>query len=93
MMKLEAPKTKIVPFTENLHGRVMVDDYRWLETAGEDRASWIEQQNSFVDNLVLDHPKRHEFSKRFNELFNYDRTGFPASTLSRIFYRKIKRGE
>ncbi len=88
-MKLEAPKTRIIPFKENLHGRTMVDNYRWLETAGEERTSWIEQQNSFVDSLVLDDPRRDEFSKRFDELFNYDRTGFPASTLSRIFYRKI----
>ncbi len=92
-MKLEVPKTKVIPFKEKLHGRILVDDYRWLETAGEERTSWIEKQNSLVDKYVLDHPRRNEFSKRFDELFNYERTGFPASTLSRIFYRKIKKGE
>lgn len=92
-MKLKSIKTKISPFEEILHGRKMVDNYRWLETASEERTAWIDQQNKLVDSLVLDDSRREEFSKRFDELFNYDRTGFPRATLSRIFYSKIKCGE
>ena len=92
-MKQEHPKTKIRPFEETLHARRMVDNYRWLETASAERTAWIDQQNKLVDSLVLDDPRREEFSKRFDELFNYDRTGFPRATLSRIFYFKIKCGE
>lgn len=92
-MKQEAPKTKIIPFKEKLHGRVMVDDYRWLETAGEERTTWIDQQNKLVDSQVLDDSRREEYSKRFDELLNYDRTGFPRATLSRIIYTRINHGE
>ena len=92
-MQNEIVKTKIRPFEETLHGHKLVDNYRWLETVSEERSTWIEQQNKLVDSLVLDDPGREAFLKRFDELFNYDRTGFPASSLSRVFYRKIKRGE
>ncbi|MCD4707606.1 MAG: prolyl oligopeptidase family serine peptidase [Candidatus Sabulitectum sp.] len=92
-MKPECPKTRIRPFEETLHGRKMIDNYRWLETDGEERTTWIDRQNELVDKLVLDDPRREMFSKRFDELFNYDRTGFPAPTLSHLFYLKIKSGE
>ena len=92
-MKLDTPATDIKPFKETLHGRKIVDDYRWLETAGEERTAWIDLQNKLVDSLVLDDPRREMFSHRFDELYNYDQTGFPKATLSRIFYRKIKSGE
>ncbi len=92
-MKSKYPKTEIRPFEETLHGQRMVDNYRWLETESEERSAWIDLQNKLVDKLVLDDPGREKFSKRFDELFNYDRTNFPTATLSRIFYTRIKRGE
>ncbi|MCK5841863.1 MAG: S9 family peptidase, partial [Candidatus Sabulitectum sp.] len=92
-MQKEIVKTEIRPFEETLHGHKMVDNYRWLETESEERATWIDRQNKLVDDLFLDDPRRISFSKRFDELFNYDRTGFPTATLSQIFYTRIKRGE
>ncbi len=92
-MNSQFPETEIRPFVEELHGRRMVDDYRWLETAGEERTNWIDQQNKLVDRIVLNDPKRENFQKRFDKLFNIDQSGYPVTSLSRIFYRKIKCGE
>lgn len=92
-MNSQFPKTKIRPFVEELHGRRIVDDYRWLETEGEERTAWIDQQNTLVDSQVLDDPKRENFRNRFDKLFNIDQNGFPIASLSRIFYRKTKCGE
>ena len=92
-MKLQFPKTEIRPFVEELHGRRMVDEYRWLETSGMERTNWIDQQNKLVDDVILSDPKREDFQKRFNLLYNIDQSGFPVATLSRIFYRKIKSGQ
>lgn len=92
-MKSEYPKTEIKPFEELLHGQKIVDNYRWLETASDERSTWIDEQNKFADSLIFDDPKREMFTKRFDQLLNYDRTGLPRATLSRIFYSRIKRDE
>ncbi len=92
-MKHHSVATLIKPFEETKHGRKLVDNYRWLETAGEERTAWIDQQNKLVDSFVLDDPNRKEFLKRFDELFNRDRTSFPKATLSRLIYLKIRHGE
>ncbi len=92
-MKQKIVKTAVKPFEEYLHGRRMVDNYRWLETDSEERTAWIDQQNNLVNKLVLDDPNRGEFARRFDELFNYDRTTFPVGTLTRLFYAKTESGE
>lgn len=92
-MKHEYPKTEIRPFEELLNGKRMVDNYRWLETTSDERSTWIDEQNKLADSFILDDPKREIFAERFDQLLNYDRTGFPLATLSRIFYSRIKRDE
>lgn len=92
-MKQIYPKTAIRPFKETLHGRRVVDNYRWLETASEERTAWIDQQNRLVDSLFLDDPRRCIFSKRFDQLINYERATSPAVSLSRVFYTKTMRND
>ena len=92
-MNSQNPKTQVRSFVEVLHGRKMVDDYRWLETESEKRTAWINEQNNLVDSMVLDDPKREDFRKRFDRIFNIEQYDFPAASLSRIFYKKIKCGE
>lgn len=60
-VKKEIVKTEMKPFEETLHGHKMVDNYRWLETGSEERSAWIDLQNKYADDLVLNNPEREVF--------------------------------
>jgi prolyl oligopeptidase len=66
---IDYPPTAKRPASETLHGRTVVDDYRWLEDgkAAEVR-EWVRAQNALTRSLLDAVPQRAEIVRRVDEL-------------------------
>ena len=69
----EPPETQVRVVTDNLHGNVIEDPYRWLEDqeAPETRA-WIDSQNAYTQALLAYFPGKEKIRARFTELLKID---------------------
>jgi len=55
MPVMNYPKSKKVPFTYEMSGHELCDDYQWLEDAGcAETLEWVDTQNKFTDNWFVD---------------------------------------
>ena len=73
--------------TDDYHGTVVADPYRWLEDpdAPESRA-WIEAENALAFGFLEQIPARAEIARRLTDLWNYERYGTPHLQGGRYFY-------
>jgi prolyl oligopeptidase len=85
----QAPKTKVQPVTDNVHGMSITDPYRWLENqeAPETRA-WIEEQAKFTETTLSKLAQREHIKKRLGELMRIDVMGPPTVAGGRYFFSK-----
>lgn len=87
------PPTRIQPVTDTLHGKTLVDSYRWLEGDAQGRLTdeviaWTDAQNALT-RQVLDHlPGRAALESRLTELMEVGYIGAPAMRGDRYFYRQ-----
>src|SRR5256714_11242170 len=89
-----APKTKVEPVTETLHGVTITDPYRWLEDqqSPETRA-WIDRQNAYTDSVLDQLPQKQRFAQRVEQLLNTDQIGTPVVHGGRYFFTKRAVGQ
>jgi prolyl oligopeptidase len=89
-----APKTKVEPVTETIHGVTITDPYRWLENqdSSETRA-WIDQQIQYTDSMLKDLDIRARLRNRLTELLTTERVNAPVERGGRYFYSKRAPGE
>jgi prolyl oligopeptidase len=68
------PPSPLTPQTDNYHGTIVADPYRWLEDpdSPETRA-WVEAQNAVTFGFLEQIPARQRLQKRLTELWNYAR--------------------
>ncbi|MEO0136776.1 MAG: prolyl oligopeptidase family serine peptidase [candidate division WOR-3 bacterium] len=88
------PSTKKVPVADCIHGKVIIDEYRWLENFTDDKVQeWIAQQNNLTREYLDKLPQREWLKRRFTELKRYDDISAPRQVLvgDRIFYSAIKK--
>jgi len=83
---LAYPQTRQVSHTDNYHGTVVSDPYRWLEddNAPETKA-WVEAQNAVTFGYLEGIPEREPIKARLTELWNYERWGLPEKKGGRYF--------
>ena len=61
MSKIVYPKTKKQKNTEVLHGKIVEDDYRWLEDdENEEVVLWQSKQNDLADSILSNWPDREK---------------------------------
>lgn len=78
--KLNYPDTKTVDVSDNYHGRIVKDPYRWLEDVeSDDTAAWVKAQNEVTQAYLQDLPQRETLRSRLEEFWNYERFGLPRS--------------
>ncbi|MEM9643392.1 MAG: prolyl oligopeptidase family serine peptidase [Planctomycetota bacterium] len=81
--KLNYPESQTVDVSDDYHGRVVKDPYRWLEDVeSEDTAAWVEAQNEVTQQYLKSLPSRAGFRSRLEELWNYERFGMPRSRVA-----------
>ena len=87
--KIEYPDTKRVDVTDDYHGTVVADPYRWLEndTSAETEA-WVKAQNAVTFAYLEKIPFRNQIKERLEKMWNYPKYGVTFKKGDRYFYFK-----
>lgn len=83
------PKTKKVNVSENYHGTIVKDEYRWLEndTAAEVSA-WVKEQNQVTNQYLNQIPYRNQIKEELTKIWNFPKLSAPSKKGPYLFYYK-----
>ena len=94
--KIQPPPTRKEPVNEELHGRTVIDEYRWLEGDNSDPArmgsvtpevsAWTDAQNAYTRRLLDGLPGRRELEERLRPLLQIGAVSAPIARGGRYFY-------
>jgi prolyl oligopeptidase len=63
---------------EDHFGTLVADPYRWLENdTSAETADWVKRENEVTQAYLADIPFRDAIAKRYEELFNFPKSGAP----------------
>jgi len=80
------PVAKKVDQTDNYHGTVVADPYRWLEDANSaETKAWVDAENKVTQAYLAQIPQREAIRQRLTQLWNYERYGVPFKEGGRYF--------
>ena len=84
---LRIPESKTVEQTDDYHGTLVADPYRWLEESAEtpEVRAWIESQNALSEDFLESIPEREEIKSRLTELWDFPKVGAPFSKGGKYF--------
>jgi prolyl oligopeptidase len=86
---LSYPVSKKVDQTDNYHGTVIADPYRWLEDANSaDTKAWVEAENKVTQAYLAQIPQRDAIRQRLTQLWNFERYSVPSKEGGRYFYSR-----
>ena len=90
MMKpLTYPLAKKVDQTDNYHGTVVADPYRWLEDANSaETKQWVDAENQVTQSYLNQIPARAAIKERLRALWNFERYSVPYKEGGRYFYSR-----
>ena len=79
MEKIHYPETrKDTTVVDDHFGTKVADPYRWLENdTSAETADWVKRQNAVTQDFIGKIPFRGEIAKRYEELFNFPKSGAP----------------
>ncbi len=88
-MKVTYPDTKKVDHSDDYHGTLVGDPYRWLENdTAQDVAAWVQSQNKATFGYLDQIPFRKNIQDRITELINYPRYSCPMRAGEYYFFYK-----
>ncbi len=83
------PQARKAEQTDDYHGTVVADPYRWLENPDAPEArTWIEAENALAAGFLEKIPARTAIGERLTALWDYERYGMPYWKGGRYFYGK-----
>ncbi|MEW6508604.1 MAG: prolyl oligopeptidase family serine peptidase [Bacteroidota bacterium] len=86
---LKYPLTKKIEHTDNYHGTIVSDPYRWLEDdQSAETKKWVEIQNQLTFGYLEQIPFREKIKNRLTELFNYEKFSAPTKVGEYYVYSK-----
>ncbi|MCF6402731.1 prolyl oligopeptidase family serine peptidase [Chitinophaga filiformis] len=72
------PQTNKTDVTDNYHGTIVADPYRWLEDDNSpETKAWVKAENAVTSAYLDKIPFRGAVKKRLEELWNYPKMGTP----------------
>ncbi len=75
--------------TDEYHGTIVPDPYRWLEDPhSEATQTWIEAQNQVTFDYLNGIPIRQQLQQRLTQLWDYEKFGIPFKQADHYFYFK-----
>ncbi|MEM6366335.1 MAG: prolyl oligopeptidase family serine peptidase [Planctomycetota bacterium] len=84
---LKYPISRTGDVTDNYHGRVVADPYRWLEDVESDETSaWVTAQNECTQAYLGKLPERDRMRQTLETLWNYPRTSRPVLRGNAYFF-------
>lgn len=85
---LLAPLTRISPVTDDIHGQLIVDPYRWLEEDdSQETITWTQEQNAATERYLARAPSRPAIRARLEQLLSIGAIGTPTPVRGRYFYQ------
>ena len=85
-MKLTYPITKTVDQTDDYHGTLVPDPYRWLEDVDSpETLDWVRHQNELTFGFLEKIPARERLRARLTGLWDYARASAPLKRSERYF--------
>ncbi|HNX74393.1 MAG TPA: prolyl oligopeptidase family serine peptidase [Candidatus Rifleibacterium sp.] len=87
------PVSRVARVTDNYHGTIIHDDFRWLEGDASGNSTpevdaWTNEQNAFTRSLLDALPGRAELKKRLKPLIENDSCWLPSFAGSRLFFSR-----
>ena len=77
-MKIKYPHARTVEQTDEYHGTIVADPYRWMEDVdAPETLEWIRQQNELTQSYLSQIPARDKINKRLTELWDFAKAGAP----------------
>ena len=65
LAQLQYPTTKKIDQTDNYHGTIVADPYRWLEDDNsEETKAWVKEQNNVTNAYLYKIPYRAQWLQR-----------------------------
>ena len=78
-MKLTYPATQTIDQTDDYHGTLVPDPYRWLEDVDSpETLDWIKRQNELTFGFLEQIPARKRLRQRLTELWDYPKAQTPV---------------
>jgi prolyl oligopeptidase len=78
MLTLPYPISKAIDQKDVYHGTEVLDPFRWLEDVdSEESRDWVQRQNALTFDYLGKIPMRAKIKDRLQQLWNYERYGFP----------------
>ena len=74
--------------TDDYHGTIVADPYRWLESDGPETKAWIQAQNALTFKHLEAIPERAAIRRRLESVWNYPRHTVPVQEGGRYFFRR-----
>ena len=88
---LDYPDSKKVEQTDDYHGTIVADPYRWLEAdvrESEEVADWVEAQNETTFEYLESLPGIEDLQARMTELWNFERFSVPDRRGDHYFFSR-----
>ena len=83
----EYPESNKVPFSEEVHGYLIEDAYRWMEDfTSEDSTDWVERQNNFTQKFIGQNKYKKSIAKNLDEVWDTDSISMPYHVNTKKFY-------
>jgi prolyl oligopeptidase len=83
------PDARRMDHTDDYHGTVVADPYRWLEDPDSaETKAWVTAENKVTFGYLEQIPVREELKKRLTELWNFERYSSPWKEGKSYFYFK-----
>ena len=89
IIKVDVPETRKDSITDDYHGTMVADPYRWLEDdTSEETGKWVDAQNEVTFDYLSKIPFREDIRQRLEEVWNYEKYGSPFKEGDKYYYFK-----
>ena len=90
--KMNYPTTrKDLTVSDNYHGKVINDPYRWLEDDNsEETKAWVKAQNALTFGYLEQVPSRKTIKDRLEKSWNYEKYGTPFKEGGKYYFFRQK---
>ena len=83
------PSAHMSDVTDDYHGTIVADPYRWLEDPDSPESrTWIEAQNELTQDWLGDVKSRKAIERRLTELWDYEKVSAPDLVGGRLFFTR-----
>ena len=86
---MKYPNTRKDGQTDNYHGTVVADPYRWLEDDNSaDTKAWVKAQNEVSEKFLAAIPQSAAIKNLYTDLYDYEKFGIPSKEGKRYFWSR-----